>query len=69
VAVAKRFHMPNSATAAGPASNAPFWYGFDYGSVHFTILSSEHDLRRGSPQREVHSHMTPDTVHLYLSGA
>ncbi len=53
VAVAKRFRMPNRETAAGPPSNAPFWYGFDYGSVHFTILSSEHDLHNGSLQREV----------------
>ncbi|BDA43217.1 probable inactive purple acid phosphatase 27 [Coccomyxa sp. Obi] len=52
VAVAKRFLMPNSATASGPSSNAPFWYGFDYGSVHFAIISTEHDLRKGSPQRE-----------------
>lgn len=30
--------------------NAPFWYSFDYGSVHFTIVSSEHSLEPGSEQ-------------------
>lgn len=53
VAVAKRFVMPDGVTASGPSSNAPFWYGFNYGSVHFTIISTEHDLHKRSPQREV----------------
>lgn len=33
-------------------ANPPFWYAFEYGSVHFSIISSEHDLTRGSEQRE-----------------
>ncbi len=33
-------------------ANPPFWYAFEYGSVHFSIVSSEHDLTRGSEQRE-----------------
>ncbi|EFJ51087.1 hypothetical protein VOLCADRAFT_48355, partial [Volvox carteri f. nagariensis] len=31
--------------------NPPFWYSFEYGPVHFTMLSSEHNLERGSAQR------------------
>ena len=34
-------------------ANSPFWYSFDYGSVHFTTLSTEHDLTSGSEQRKV----------------
>ena len=34
-------------------SNAPFWYSYEYGSAHFALLSTEHDLRKGSEQREV----------------
>lgn len=30
--------------------NPPFWYSFEYGTVHFTMLSSEHDLSAGSKQ-------------------
>ena len=56
--------MPGSglgkAAAPLPASenhrhnaNSPFWYSFDYGSVHFTTVSTEHDLTRGSEQRKV----------------
>ena len=36
----------------GPEDNPPFWYSFDYGIVHFTIVSSEHDLAPGSLQYE-----------------
>lgn len=46
VMLARRFMMPASARADNP----PFWYGFDYGSVHFTAISTEHDLQPGSPQ-------------------
>lgn len=46
---ARRFHMPNY---KGRRSNAPFWYGFDYGSVHFTVISTEHSLVPGSRQYE-----------------
>lgn len=37
---------------APPPDNAPFWYSFDYGVVHFTILSSEHDLSPSSAQHQ-----------------
>ena len=30
--------------------NPPFWYSFDYASVHFVMLSSEHDLGSSSSQ-------------------
>jgi hypothetical protein len=43
---ARRFHMPGDEAA----DNAPFWYSFEYGSVHFTVLSSEHALEPGSKQ-------------------
>ncbi len=33
-----------------PRDNAPFWYAFDYGSVHFVAISTEHDLGRKSRQ-------------------
>ena len=41
--------------------NPPFWYSYNYGSVHFTSLSSEHDLTKHSQQRKV------SAVHCYLS--
>ena len=54
-----RFTMPD-AEAGGRrnrhstvSSNAPFWYSFEYGSAHFTVISTEHDVRKGSAQREV----------------
>ena len=54
VVVAKRFTMPstmaNETTSAAPASNGVFWYSYDMGSVHTTVLSGEHDLSPGSPQ-------------------
>jgi hypothetical protein len=31
-------------------ANAPFWYSFDYGSAHFTVISTENDLSPGSSQ-------------------
>lgn len=34
--------------AANP--NPPFWYSYNYGSVHFVAISSEHDLRHSSHQ-------------------
>ncbi|KAK9829258.1 hypothetical protein WJX72_004835 [[Myrmecia] bisecta] len=66
VAVSKRFIMPGASSDAdalpgadnhhhsrgAPAQNSPFWYSFDYGSVHFTIISTEHDLTKGSEQHE-----------------
>lgn len=33
-----------------PRSNPPFWYSHSVASVHFVVLSSEHDLSPGSDQ-------------------
>ena len=72
VATARRFIMPgatlsDSADSAaenhGRRENPPFWYSFDYGSVHFVMLSTEHDVTPGSAQYQV-SH----TVTLPLDG-
>ena len=30
--------------------NALYWYSFDYGSVHFAIVSTEHNISKGSLQ-------------------
>ncbi|EDO30761.1 predicted protein, partial [Nematostella vectensis] len=38
-----RFHMPDN-------GNALWWYSFDYGSVHFVMMSTEHNFTRGSTQ-------------------
>lgn len=40
--MAKRFQMPAN-------GNGVFWYSTEMGLVHHTVLSSEHDFRRGSP--------------------
>ena len=34
-------------------ANPPFWYSFDYGAVHFVMVSSEHDLHKHSVQYKV----------------
>ena len=34
-------------------ANPPFWFSYDYGSVHFTTISTEHDLSHGSHQYKV----------------
>lgn len=47
VVMARRFHMPSYRNRR---DNAPFWYSFDYGSVHFTVISTEHSLVPGSRQ-------------------
>ncbi len=47
VPVYNRFHMPDSRNGNG---NQPWWYSFEYGLVHFTLLSSEHNFTSGSPQ-------------------
>eukprot|EP00730_Choanoeca_flexa_P015567 TRINITY_DN7178_c0_g1_i1.p1 TRINITY_DN7178_c0_g1~~TRINITY_DN7178_c0_g1_i1.p1 ORF type:complete len:681 (+),score=128.81 TRINITY_DN7178_c0_g1_i1:193-2235(+) len=39
----QRFKMPAN-------GNSLFWYSFNYGSVHFIMMSSEHDCSKGSPQ-------------------
>lgn len=40
--------MQLGARLKGP--NAPFWYSFDYGSAHFTVVSTEHNISVGSDQ-------------------
>lgn len=35
------------------ASNPPFWYSYNYGAVHFVVVSSEHDLHKHSTQYKV----------------
>lgn len=40
-----RFHMPDN-------GNAVWWYSFDYGSLHFMMMSTEHNFTEGSPQYE-----------------
>ncbi len=47
VMIARVFHMPEREARA---DNPPFWYGWDYGPVHFTAISTEHDLTPGSVQ-------------------
>ena len=37
-----RFHMPES-------GNSLWWYSYDYGMVHFTVFSTEHNFTVGSP--------------------
>eukprot|EP01025_Chloroclados_australasicus_P060247 TRINITY_DN7717_c0_g2_i5.p1 TRINITY_DN7717_c0_g2~~TRINITY_DN7717_c0_g2_i5.p1 ORF type:complete len:490 (-),score=22.01 TRINITY_DN7717_c0_g2_i5:501-1877(-) len=41
-------HFPMTQYQDG--GNAPFWYSYDYGSVHFITLSSEHSLGHSHPQ-------------------
>jgi len=38
-----RFHMPDS-------GNSVWWYSFDYGMVHFVMISTEHNFTAGSRQ-------------------
>ncbi len=47
----------NHHRGSAPRANAPFWYSYDYGSVHFTVISTEHSLERGSPQYRVRYHV------------
>lgn len=42
-----RFLMPGE---AGEAMADTPWYGFDFGPVHFTVISTEHDFTAGSKQ-------------------
>ncbi|GAX22395.1 hypothetical protein FisN_14Hh008 [Fistulifera solaris] len=65
VPTAKHFTMP----VMHNHSNGVFWYAFDMGIVHTIVLSSEHDLRPGSPQYEflMHALSTVDrTEHPWL---
>ncbi|RLN57414.1 hypothetical protein BBJ29_004063 [Phytophthora kernoviae] len=41
----KRFHMPGN-------GNGVYWYSFDTGLAHHTVLSSEHEFARSSPMHE-----------------
>jgi hypothetical protein len=41
VPAAKRFHMPDN-------GNQMFWYSFEMGLVHHTVISSEHNFTKGS---------------------
>lgn len=45
VPASKRFTMPSN-------GNGVFWYSYDVGSIHTIVISSEHDLRPGSPQHK-----------------
>jgi hypothetical protein len=40
----------NMSLHAFPGSNPPFWYSYEYGAVHVTVLSSEHDISPYSNQ-------------------
>ncbi|GAX25700.1 hypothetical protein FisN_14Lh008 [Fistulifera solaris] len=65
VPTAKHFTMPDMHNH----SNGVFWYAFDMGIVHTIVLSSEHDLRPGSPQYDflMHALSTVDrTEHPWL---
>lgn len=33
-----------------PGASSGFWYWFDYSSIHFVALSSDHNYSRGSEQ-------------------
>jgi hypothetical protein len=46
-----RFHMPSPDSTPLPVGRTRnMWYSFNYGPVHFTFMSSEHDFLIGSPQ-------------------
>ena len=55
-----RFHMPDN-------GNRVWWYSFNYGPVHFTVMSTENDFTPGSRQykwlendlKSVNRHTTP----------
>ena len=44
VPVYNRFHMPDR------NGNQPWWYSYEYGLAHFTVISTENDFTRGSLQ-------------------
>lgn len=45
IAYSARFHMPNGAT--NPNTQ---WWSINYGNIHFTVLSFEHNFTQGSEQ-------------------
>lgn len=52
-AVRHRYPMThNSPAASASLASPPFWYAYEMGGVHFTMLSTEHDMYEGSPQWE-----------------
>lgn len=40
-----RFHMPDN-------GNRVWWYSYEYGHAHFTVISTEHNFTRGTRQYE-----------------
>jgi hypothetical protein len=52
VPVSKRFTMPDDDDDDGSSgkNNGVFWYAYSVATVHTIVLSSEHDLSKGSPQ-------------------
>jgi acid phosphatase type 7 len=50
VPMAKRFRMPSSSPSSKIRSNGVFWYSYSFASVHTIVVSSEHDLSKGSDQ-------------------
>lgn len=47
VSLEVRFPMPGF--AEDPLADTP-WYSFDFGPIHFTMMSTEHDFTPGSMQ-------------------
>lgn len=45
VPLERRFHMPDN-------GNGLYWYSFEMGLTHHTVLSGEHDFSKGSPMYE-----------------
>lgn len=48
--------MPGAAEK--PLDDSP-WYSFDFGPIHFTVMSTEHDFSRGSAQVRMHHLLLP----------
>ena len=78
VATARRFIMPAApplALAEGNVEyhsrheNPPFWYSFDYGSIHFVMLSTEHDVTPGSHQYQVRHTLPLTLCHTHFTKA
>jgi hypothetical protein len=42
----------DSSADGGLLHQPPFWYAFETGGVHWTMLSSEHDYTNSSAQRK-----------------
>jgi len=52
VPTAARFNGTGSAREGVSGANGVFWYSFEEGPVHVSVLSSEHNWTRGSRQYE-----------------